>query len=94
MPGNGTLPASPPPGAYGIDESVCYVCQNPTQYDLSDLWFPSNSSRLIVDAGIAFADDAAQKKMPFYLNLWFHISRKLVPATNFNRCFNRDRFYQ
>ena len=77
-PGNvtaGVLPA-PPPSAYGVDEVKCYVCNNggkasSGEYDTSDKWFPSNSSRMIVDDGLAFI---ANSTAPFYLNLWFHIS--------------------
>ena len=71
--------AAPAPDAYGIDSDGyrCYVCNAPDEahsYDLSDMWFPSNSSQMIVDDGLAFIQTAQKKGTPFYLNLWFHIS--------------------
>lgn len=44
------------------------------RYDTSDVWFPSNSSRLIVDDGLAAIRRAGDASKPFYLNLHFHIS--------------------
>eukprot|EP00994_Dinema_validum_P006107 NODE_436_length_1698_cov_64.612492_g318_i0.p1 GENE.NODE_436_length_1698_cov_64.612492_g318_i0~~NODE_436_length_1698_cov_64.612492_g318_i0.p1 ORF type:complete len:522 (-),score=178.90 NODE_436_length_1698_cov_64.612492_g318_i0:133-1647(-) len=78
------LPPAPPLKAYGIDDSVSYSSNadvNPgfphagqSTNPFSDPWFPSNSSRQIVDYGIDFIEKAQQAQKPFYLNLWFHIS--------------------
>ena len=78
------LPGAPPLSAYGIDESVSYG-SNPAVnafFDVpgghsnpfTDPWFPSNSSKMIVDLGIAFMENATASQRPFYLNLWFHVS--------------------
>ena len=78
------LPGAPSLHAYGIDQAVSYG-SNPAVNDLfpvarnasnpfADPWFPSNSSRQIVDYGIAFMKNASASKTPFYLNLWLHVS--------------------
>ena len=78
------LPGAPSLSAYGIDDSVSYG-SNPAVnkfFDVpggrsnpfTDPWFPSNSSKMIVDLGIAFMENATAAQHPFYLNLWFHIS--------------------
>eukprot|EP00051_Salpingoeca_urceolata_P007692 m.99731 g.99731 ORF g.99731 m.99731 type:complete len:434 (-) comp15353_c0_seq1:8-1309(-) len=80
---NGTVApgGSPPLSAYGIANSRCYACNNPVMYVFSDPWFPSNSSRLIVDDAIAHMTSAVAQAKPFYLNLWFHISHApLLPT--------------
>ena len=74
---------SPSLSHYGIHNSTCYACNNPPdqQYDFSDPWFPSNSSRLIVDSSVQHIREARQNGKPFYLNLWFHISHApLLPT--------------
>ena len=80
--------AAPPPSAYGVTKSRCYVCNpdNPknasTFYDVADMWFPSNSSRLIVDDALTHISIAQRQGKPFYLNMWFHISHApLLPTT-------------
>ena len=73
----GSHPAAPSPKHYNIDVSKCYVCNPDTPadaFDTGDPWFPSNSSRLLVDAGVGAIRQAAVVSKPFYLNLWFHIS--------------------
>eukprot|EP00037_Helgoeca_nana_P017603 m.166777 g.166777 ORF g.166777 m.166777 type:complete len:539 (+) comp24061_c1_seq1:76-1692(+) len=78
-------PAAPGPDGYGVDKFRCYACNAPDaahSYDLGDLWFPSNSSRMIVDDGLAFIASAKAARKPFYLNLWFHISHApMLPTT-------------
>ena len=81
--------AAPSPKAYGVEKSRCYVC-NPddpndpsTSYDLGDTWFPSNSSRLIVDDVLTHIDNATSQGRPFYINMWFHISHApMLPTQN------------
>ena len=73
----GAHPAAPSPRHYGIDTSKCYLCNPDTPadiFDTDDPWFPSNSSRLLVDAGVAAIGQATAAGKPFYINLWFHIS--------------------
>eukprot|EP00051_Salpingoeca_urceolata_P017525 m.239577 g.239577 ORF g.239577 m.239577 type:complete len:545 (+) comp18979_c0_seq4:46-1680(+) len=80
----GCTPNSPSPNAYGIDDSSTYVSNPavaPQLGNFSDLWFPSNSSRLIVDHAIRFIKNATAEGKPFYLNLWFHISHAPLAPT-------------
>ena len=79
--------AAPSPRAYGVEKSRCYVC-NPddpadpdTSYDLGDHWFPANSSRMIVDDTIAHIRNATARDVPFYVNVWFHISHAPMRPT-------------
>ena len=67
---------APHPEAYGIDESMTYVsnAMSGRAYPENDEWFAANSTRWIVDDGIAFIEVAASNGQPFYLNLWIHIS--------------------
>jgi len=67
---------APHPEAYGIDESMTYVsnAMSGRSYPEHDEWFAANSTRWIVDDGIAFIEAAASNGQPFYLNLWIHIS--------------------
>ena len=47
---------------YGVDACRCYVCNADTPgntYNTSDIYFPSNSSRLIIDDGLAAINRAA-----------------------------------
>lgn len=78
------LPGAPSLHSYGIDQAVSYG-SNPDvnsyfpvpggrKSPFTDPWFPSNSSRMIVDLGIDFMSNASGAGTPFYLNLWFHIS--------------------
>ena len=51
----GYHPAAPSPKHYGVDASECYACNPDTAadaLDLADPWFPANSSRILVDAGL------------------------------------------
>lgn len=84
---NAGIRAAPSPRAYGVTKSRCYVCNpdNPkdpsTFYDVGDMWFPSNSSRLIVDDALTHISTAQREGTPFYLNMWFHISHApLLPT--------------
>ena len=77
---------APCPAAYGFPEAnatVTYVSNPncPTLGNFSDPWWPSNSSRWIVDLGIAHATRALADKRSFYMNLNFHISHApLLPT--------------
>lgn len=80
---NASQPRAPPLAAYGINDAKCYVCpQEESQYDTSDLWWPSNSSRLIVDDALTFIQAAVADNKPFYLNMWFHISHEPMHPTD------------
>jgi len=76
-PANATagIPAAPSLDKYGIDSFKCYVCNAPDPestihlYATSDMWFPSNSSKLIVGDAIKFISAAQAEKKPFYLNV-------------------------
>ena len=65
-------------------ERAAQVCNPDTPaatYDTGDTWFPSNSSRLIVDDGISAILRSKAESKPFYLNLWFHISHAPMRPT-------------
>lgn len=67
---------APHPEDYGIDESMTYVsnAKPGRAYPENDEWFAANSSRWIVDDGIAFMEAAYGNGQSFYVNLHFHIS--------------------
>ena len=60
---------------------VCNPDTPAATYDTGDTWFPSNSSRLIVDDGISAILRSKAESKPFYLNLWFHISHAPMRPT-------------
>lgn len=97
-PAGSTWEAAPFPSAYGIDAYKCYVCNTPNasySYNFSDVWFPANSSRLIVDDSISFitssstaavaaaanASATGEQQQPFYIESWFHISHAPMKPT-------------
>ena len=72
---NGTM-SSPPPSAYGIDESCTFNSNDLCKAD----GFTANSSASIVDLAIDFMRDtrAMPSLPPFYLNVWLHVSHNLL----------------
>ena len=88
----GCTPDAPGVNDYGFDDSATYVSNGKTSEqigDFGDAWFPANSSRMIVDRGIAFVNASLKARQPFYLNLWLHISHAPLHPTadqliNFN----------
>ena len=80
----GCTPDAPGVNAYGFDDSATYVSNGKTSEqigDFGDQWFPANSSRMIVDRGIAFVNASLKARQPFYLNLWLHISHAPLHPT-------------
>ena len=78
---------APCPADYGFPEpnataTYCSAPNNcPQLGDFNDPWFPANSSRWIVDLGIAHAAAALAANRSFYVNLHFHISHApLLPT--------------
>ena len=65
----------------GCCAQVCNPDTPAATYDTGDTWFPSNSSRLIVDDGISAILRSKAESKPFYLNLWFHISHAPMRPT-------------
>ncbi|XP_065181104.1 arylsulfatase G-like [Sycon ciliatum] len=80
----GSTPDAPPPTAYGINESATYTSTDPNRLDgcadpgsikvCPDVHWSGKSSGLIVDRGIEFIGNASKDQVPFYLNLWLHVS--------------------
>jgi hypothetical protein len=77
---------APCPADYGFPEpnataTYCSAPSCPQLGDFGDPWFPANSSRWIVDLGIAHAAAALAAGRSFYMNLHFHISHApLLPT--------------
>lgn len=80
--GSTTTPLAPPPTQYGINESITFDSADPHQLgNRSDPTWPSMTSSMIVDHAITLMKKATTEKVPFYMNLWFHISHaRLDPS--------------
>ena len=74
--------AAPPPTQYGINMSVTFDSVDPNQLgNQSDPLWSSQSSAMIVDHAISFMQKAKSDDVPFYLNLWFHVSHASLNPT-------------
>jgi N-acetylgalactosamine-6-sulfatase len=70
---------SPSPSAYGIDEAIAFVSNDPTALDKLGKTSRPQAYARIVDEGIRFME--AHRDKPFYLNLWLLDTHdKLIPT--------------
>ncbi|XP_065176773.1 steryl-sulfatase-like [Sycon ciliatum] len=73
--------AAPLPSAYGINSSFTFDSRDPNQFNTSAQEWPSMSSGMIVDKAVEFMTDATHKKLPFYMNVWLHVSHAKLDPT-------------
>ena len=68
---------APPPTQYGIDSSCTFNSNDPCVADART----SNTSVDIVERGVAFITQATADGLPFYVNIWLHVSHdRLDPS--------------
>ena len=80
--GSGASPTNksvmaPLPTAYGIDASCTFNSNDACQADGSS----GNTSVDILDRGMNFIRAAAQAGVPFYINIWLHVSHNKLDPT-------------
>lgn len=74
--GSTALPPAPSPHVYGINQSATYASFNDTPIgdrDHDEFW-SAKTSTIIIDLALEMMKKAVTEQVPFYMNLWFHIS--------------------
>ena len=80
--GDTANPPSPSPHRYGVNVSATYASFNDTPLgDQSDPFWPAQTSKIIIDHAIDMMKNATARGVPFYMNLWFHISHATLNPT-------------
>ena len=69
--------AAPLPTEYGINQSCTFNSNDPCQADSQT----GNTSVNIVDSAMSFITQAKADAVPFYVNVWLHVSHNRLDPT-------------